>query len=154
MSGLEQTAEEIVRLCKPSDIIDAVLMTLELSGKPVNDDKLPEHPEQELLNERGARSTAMGLHILSGLISRAQETATELDATQEDRMAMLGIKCLRSTNVSVKRAVIEYCVKLHEVILPETRFYELLTNGVTDLENLIEYYVIASKSSARPISAG
>jgi hypothetical protein len=152
VSGFEQTAEDIIKVCQPSDVIDAVLMTLELVGKPVTDSAQLGHPQdsldQDLLNEQSARSTAFGLHILSGLITRVQQIATELDAGQEQRMATLGMNCLRSTNVTVKRAVMEYCVRLHEIIEPESRFYKLLTDGVSDLENLIEYYVIASKASA------
>lgn len=151
VSGFEQTAEDIVKLCQPSDVIDAVLMTLELAGKPVNNSSQTAQAQdifsQDLLNEQSARSTAFGLHILSGLITRVQQTVTELDAIQEQRMTTLGMICLRSTNVTVKRAVMEYCVSLHQVIEPESRFYKLLTDGVSDLENLIEYYVIASKAS-------
>jgi hypothetical protein len=152
VSGFEQTVEDIVKVCQPSDVIDAVLMTLELAGKPIIDlgtgSEAQDEFDQDLLNEQSARSTAFGLHILSGLITRVQQTDTELDTVQEQRMATLGMNCLRSTNVTVKRAVMEYCVKLHEIIEPESRFYKLLTDGVADLENLIEYYVIASKAGA------
>lgn len=152
VSGFEQTAEDIVKVCQPSDVIDAVLMTLELAGKPVIDSttvrQAQDDLDQDILNEHSARSTAFGLHILSGLITRVQQTCSELDTIQEQRMATLGMNCLRSTNVTVKRAVMEYCVRLHEIIEPESRFYQLLTDGVSDLENLIEYYVIASKASA------
>lgn len=151
VSGFEQTVEDIVKVCQPSDVIDAVLMTLELAGKPIDlcaGSEAQDEPDRDLLNEQSARSTAFGLHILSGLITRVQQTGTELDTTQEQRMATLGMNCLRSTNVTVKRAVMEYCVKLHEIIEPESRFYKLLTDGIADLENLIEYYIIASKASA------
>lgn len=151
VSGLEQTAEDIVKVCQPSDVIDAVLMTLELAGKPVENSNqgalAKDDLDPNLLDEQSARSTAFGLHILSGLISRAQQTAAVLEIVQEQRMATLGMVCLRSTNVTVKRAVMEYCVSLHDVIEPEGRFYQLLTDGVSDLENLIQYYVIASKAS-------
>lgn len=156
VSGLEQTAEDVVKVCTPSDVVDAVLMILELAGKPdsMRQDVIPQDDyEQGLLNERGARSTAMGLHVLSGLIARGQQLSLELGVHQEERLAALGMRCLRSSHVSVKRAVIEYSVKLHEVIHPESRYYDLLTDGVESLQNLIAYYVTASHSETSAIAA-
>ena len=156
VSGLEQTAEDVVKVCTPSDVIDAVLMILELAGKPdesMNQDIIEQDDfDPSLLDERAARSTAMGLHVLSGLISRGQQLSLELDIHQEERLTALGRRCLRSSHVSVKRAVIEYSVKLHEVIHPESRYYELLTDGIESLQNLIAYYVTASHSETSTIN--
>ena len=145
VSGLEQTAEDIVKVCNPSDVIDAVLMIVESAGKP--DGPVQDDLDQDLLDERGARCTAMGLHVLSGLIDRTKRLSLVLDNAQEQRLTALGMSCLRSYNISIKRAVIEYCVSLHQIVHPESRFYELLTNGMQDLESLITYYVIASQAS-------
>ena len=125
VSGLEETAQDIVGACQPPDVIDAVLDVLETEER----------------DEAGSRTLAMGLHILSGLSARMRALKKSLDSQQEQRMAKFGLKCLREPNSIVRRAVIEYCLELRRIIKTEQRFFRLVTGDNEDLKNLITYYV-------------
>ena len=130
VSGLEETAQDIMTACDPPDVIDAVLDVL----------------ETEETDEAGCRTIAMGLHILSGLSARMRALSASLDSQQELRMAKFGRVCLREQNSVVRRAVIGYCLELRRMIRPEERFFRLVTGDVEDLKNLITYYVASSGS--------
>lgn len=124
VSGLEETAQDIVGKCNPSDVIDAVLDVLETEER----------------DDTGNRIIAMGLHILCGLSARTRALNASLDSQQEIRMGQFGLKCLREPNSIVRKAVIEYCLELRRIIKPEPRFFRLVTGDIEDLKNLITYY--------------
>ena len=128
VSGLEEIAQDITAACNPLDVVDAVMDVLETEER----------------DERGNRTVAMGLHILSGLSARMRALKTPLEPQQENRMAKLALTCLREPTSIVRRAVIEYCLELKRVITPEARFFRLVTGDGEDLKNLITYYAANS----------
>ena len=124
VSGLEETAKDIVAQCIPADAIDTVIDVL----------------ETEVHDEAGSRTIAMGLHILSGLSARMKELQAVVEPHLQQRMAKFGLKCLREPTSIVRRATIEYCLELKRHITPEKRFYRLVTGNNEDLKNLLTYY--------------
>lgn len=131
VSGIEETAQDIVRVCDPTTVIDTALDALETEER----------------DARGTRTIAMGLHVLTGLSVRMRSLSTAFDIEQEKRMGHFAFSCLRESNSPVRRAVIEYCLELRNIIRPDPRFFSLVADNEDDLKNLLTYY-IASRTGA------
>ena len=129
VSGLEKTAEDIVSVCSPLDVMTAVLNLIETASR----------------DEEGNRAIAMGLHVLTGLLHRVNEKNMTLEVDEEDRLGKLAYRCMREDQSDVRRAVIDYCSELKELLKPEERFWALSTGGVDDSKSLLSYYFEKNK---------
>jgi CLIP-associating protein 1/2 len=128
VGGLEETAEEIVTACSPSDVIDHILNVLEV---------------QEY-DDAGYRAISMGLHILSGLVARIKGNDFG-DHTQEKRLTRFALKCLRNENSETRRATIAFCVELRRLIHPEERYFQLVAGGDESLKSLLTYFIATTR---------
>ena len=80
-----------------------------------------------------------GLKILNQLLYRLAQSNESLYEIQEDRLAAYAGYLLATYNSIIKRGVMNFCISLHAVIKPETRFYKHFKKESD--KNLIHYYV-------------
>ncbi|PGH11109.1 hypothetical protein AJ79_05054 [Helicocarpus griseus UAMH5409] len=124
VSGLEETAEDIVGACEPADVIDAVLNLLE------SEEKSPE----------SHRMVAMGGYILSGLLRRLNEKSLFLSEPELQRLGNFANQSLKDPQPDIRRAVMEFCLELHEMIKPEEAFWR--TIKAEEHRPLLTYYIV------------
>ncbi|KAK2750388.1 suppressor of tub2 mutation [Myotisia sp. PD_48] len=126
VSGLEETAEDIVSACNPLEVADAVLNLLE------TEDKSPE----------AWRMIAMGSYILCGLIRRINEKNLFLDNPETERLGKFASQHLTNPQPDVRRAVVEFCLELYEMVKPETKFWAIVNSPVEDFRPILTYYIM------------
>jgi CLIP-associating protein 1/2 len=138
ISGLEETAEDIVAACDPPDVIEAVLDLLETQEKS---------PE-------GYQAVTMGICVLTGLLRRLNDKGTLLTQPELERLGRFGGQSLRDPQPDIRRAVIEFCLELHEMVKPEDVFWRMINSPVEDFRPLLTYYIVRkpSRTSAEPTS--
>ena len=124
VGGLEATAEDIVGACSPTDVTDPILDVLELQ-------------EQD---DIGCRAISMGLHILTGLVSRIKGDEIS-DKTQEQRLTRFALRCLRNENSETRRATIAFCVEFRRLINPEERYFQMVAGNDEALKSLLTYFI-------------
>ncbi|OAX81560.1 hypothetical protein ACJ72_04094 [Emergomyces africanus] len=124
VSGLEETAEDIVQACDPAEVIDAVLDLLE------SEEKSPD----------SHRMIAMGGYILSGLLRRLNEKNLFLSEPELDRLGNFASQSLKDPQPDIRRAVMEFCLELHEMIQPEEAFWR--TIRAEEHRPLLTYYIV------------
>ncbi|EEH17822.2 hypothetical protein PABG_00385 [Paracoccidioides brasiliensis Pb03] len=124
VSGLEETAEDIVGACDPADVIDAVLDLLE------SEEKSPE----------SHRMVAMGGYILSGLLRRLNEKNLFLSEPVLQRLGNFANVSLKDPQPDIRRAVMEFCLELHEMVKPEEAFWRMIK--AEDHRPLLTYYIV------------
>jgi CLIP-associating protein 1/2 len=124
VGGLEETAEEIIAACSPTEVIDPILDVLELQ----------EH------DDTGYRAISMGLHILTGVVARIKGDEVT-DKTQEERLARFASICLRNENSETRRSTISFCVELRRLINPEERYFQLVAGNDEALRSLLTYFI-------------
>ncbi|KKZ65297.1 hypothetical protein EMCG_08813 [[Emmonsia] crescens] len=124
VSGLEETAEDIVQACDPADVINAVLDLLE------SEEKSPE----------SHRMIAMGGYILGGLLRRLNEKNLFLSEPELERLGNFANQSLKDPQPDIRRAVMEFCLELHEMIKPEEAFWR--TIKAEEHRPLLTYYIV------------
>ncbi|OJD15856.1 hypothetical protein AJ78_03909 [Emergomyces pasteurianus Ep9510] len=124
VSGLEETAEDIVQACDPAEVIDAVLDLLE------SEEKSPD----------SHRMIAMGGYILSGLLRRLNEKNLFLGEPELGRLGNFANQSLKDPQPDIRRAVMEFCLELHEMIQPEEAFWR--TIKAEEHRPLLTYYIV------------
>jgi CLASP N terminal len=128
VGGLEETAEDIVAACSPTEVIDPILDVLEL---------------QEY-GEAGYRAIAMGLQMLGGVVARIKGSEIA-DKGQEERLTRYALKCLRNENSETRRATIAFCVELRRVINPEARYFQVVAGNDEALKSLLTYFIATNR---------
>ena len=126
VSGLEETSEDIVSACNPPEVIDAVLTLLE--------------KEENTLD--GCRMISMGTYILSGLVHRLNDRNMILTATELQHLGSFARQNLRNPQPDVRRAVIEFCLELHDMVKPEEVFWSMVSSPGEDVRPLLTYYIM------------
>lgn len=126
VSGLEETAEDIVSACDPPEVIDAILDLLETEEK----------------SHACSRMVAMGSYILSGLLRRLNNKSLVLNSTELTRLGNFASQNLRSTQPDVRRAIIEFCPELYDMVGSEDRFWLMVNSSVEDFRPLLTYYIM------------
>jgi CLIP-associating protein 1/2 len=136
VSGLEETAEDIVSSCQPQEVMTAVLDLVEAEQ---NDDE-------------GYRAITMGIYVLSGLLRRLNKYQKKLGDAEISRLGQFGNVSLSQPQPDVRRAVTEFCVELHEMMHDEEAFWRMINSTGNDHRNLLTYF-IAKKSSEGAVRA-
>lgn len=126
VSGLEETAEDIVCSCNPGDVIDAVLDLVE------TEEKSPE----------GYRVISMGTYVLGGLLRRLNEKHLFLSDPELERLGKLANQNIRNPQPDVRRAVIDFCLELHKMVRPEGKFWAMFNSQAEDFRPLLTYYIM------------
>ncbi|XHG06949.1 hypothetical protein AWENTII_010121 [Aspergillus wentii] len=129
VSGLDETADEIVAICEPSDVIDALLDLM------WDEDK----------NEGGYRAITMGVSVSSKILRRLNGSHVRLSERIVDRLGKFANQNLTDAQADVRRQVTDLCVQLHTQIACEERFWRVLGSPRENSRNLLTYY-IARKS--------
>lgn len=124
VSGLEETAEDIVQACEPADVIDAILGLLEFEEKS---------PDSH-------RMIAMGGYILSGLLRRLNEKNLFLSEPELERLGNFANQSLMDPQPDIRRAVMEFCLELHEMVKPEEAFWRMIKSE--EHRPLLTYYIV------------
>ncbi|QSS53499.1 HEAT repeat protein [Histoplasma capsulatum var. duboisii H88] len=124
VSGLEETAEDIVQACEPADVIDAILGLLEFEEKS---------PDSH-------RMIAMGGYILSGLLRRLNEKNLFLSEPELERLGNFANQSLKDPQPDIRRAVMEFCLELHEMVKPEEAFWRMIKSE--EHRPLLTYYIV------------
>ncbi|EEP78784.1 predicted protein [Uncinocarpus reesii 1704] len=126
VSGLEETAEDIVSACDPPEVIDAILDLLETEEK----------------SNECYRMVAMGSYILSGLLRRLNNKRLYLTQAEMERLGRFANQNLRSTQPDVRRAIIEFCPELYDMVGSEDNFWSMVNSSVEDFRPLLTYYIM------------
>lgn len=124
VGGLEETADDIIAVCSPTDVLDPILDVLQLQ----------EH------DAAGYRATSIGLHILGGLVARIKGSEIT-DKIQEERLSRFALKCLRNENSETRRATIAFCIELRRLINPEKRYFQMVAGNDEALKSLLTYFI-------------
>jgi CLIP-associating protein 1/2 len=132
VSGLEETAEDIVSSCQPQDVMDAVLDLVEAEQ---NDDE-------------GYRAITMGIYVLSGLLRRLNKYQKKLSDAEIARLGRFANASLSQPQPDVRRAVTEFCVELHEMMHDEEAFWRMINSAGNDHRNLLTYFIAKRSSEA------
>ncbi|OAL22089.1 hypothetical protein AYO22_07449 [Fonsecaea multimorphosa] len=80
-----------------------------------------------------------GLKILNALLFRLIHCNESLYEIQEDRLVAFAVHLLATYTSIIKRAVMNFCINLHDLVKPEERFYKYFKKESD--KNLIQYYV-------------
>ena len=168
VGGLEETADDIIRVCSPDQVLHPVLDTLEL----VQQDNVPEKAEDDSKegcnnnnnnnNMTSQRSISLGLHILSGLAARIAGASSNnhrrnsgygttdivkggLETEEQNRLTGFAARCLRHENSETRRATITFCVELRKLIEPEDRYFQLVAGKDEALKSLLTYFITTGR---------
>ncbi|KAI9816215.1 MAG: suppressor of tub2 mutation [Pycnora praestabilis] len=125
VSGLEETAEDLVAYGKPDECIDSVLDLLESEEEGV----------------MGDRTTAIGLYVLSGLLHNVPFRGVSLTGDETKRLGKLAVRYLDHIDSDVRRAVVEYSLELYDRMETKREFWTLMDGVREDHQNLITYYI-------------
>jgi CLIP-associating protein 1/2 len=132
VSGLEETAEEIVAACpQPPDVIDAVLDLIETE----------EH------DEKGLRAITFGIYVLNGLLQRLNKHRYYLSDPELERFGKFANKSLAQAHPDIRRAITEFCLELHEMVNNDEVFWRMINSPVSDHRHLLTYFIAKKKSS-------
>lgn len=126
VSGLEETSEDVVGACDPPVVIDAILDLLETEEQTVE----------------GCRMVSMGTYILSGLLQRLNSKNMFLSEPELQRLGEFARQNLRNLQPDVRRAVIEFCLQLHDMVKPEDVFWSMIDSPAGDVRPLLTYYIM------------
>jgi CLIP-associating protein 1/2 len=130
VSGLEETSEDIAGACDPGDVIDAILDVLETEER----------------NEAGYRTISMGIYVLSGLLHRLNTRKMTMEKADLKRLGKLAFRSIRDTHPDIRRAVIDYCLELRDMVEPEEDFWPMINDSVEDYRALLTYYIVRRPS--------
>ncbi|EAW07562.1 uncharacterized protein ACLA_022760 [Aspergillus clavatus NRRL 1] len=125
VSGLEETADDIITVCEPSDVIDPVLDVI------ITEEK----------DEKGYRAILMGVSVLTRIIGRLN---SRKDGTLEHPLERLGefaANQLTDRQPDVRRLTVQLCVQLHKMVADDEDFWRILGNPRENSRNLLTYYI-------------
>ena len=125
VSGLEELADDIIRVCNPPDVMDAILDLLETEEK----------------DPAGYRAIRMGVFAMTGLLRRFNRRNLTLPASDIERLGRYAHKSIRDENSNLRRCVIQFCVQLRELVEPEDAFWAMINTPYEDFRPLLTYYL-------------
>jgi CLIP-associating protein 1/2 len=130
VSGLEETAEDVVAACQPPDVIDAVLDLIETENHDVE----------------GYRAITMGIYVLSGLLKRLNSHHVTLSQSESERLGKFANQSLAQPQPDIRRAITEFCVELYEMVNKDETFWRMINSPMGDHRNLLTYYIAKKKA--------
>lgn len=125
VSGLDETAEDIMAVCEAETVIVTILGVLETEAK----------------EEEGSRAVTMGTSIVSRLVRGMNAKKTALDDGLVERIGGFCGRHLTAGQPDVRRQVTELCVALHWAVTDEARFWQVLGSPQENSRNLLTYYI-------------
>lgn len=125
VSGLDETAEDIMAVCEAETVIVTILGVLETETK----------------DEEGSRAVTMGTSIVSRLVRGMNAKQTALDDGLMERIGGFCGRHLTAGQPDVRRQVTELCVALHWAVMDEARFWQVLGSPQENSRNLLTYYI-------------
>ena len=125
VSGLDETAEDIMAVCEAETVIVTILGLLGTETK----------------DEEGSRAVTMGTSIVSRLVRGMNAKEMALDDELVERIGGFCGRHLTAGQPDVRRQVTELCVALHWAVTDETRFWQVLGSPQENSRNLLTYYI-------------
>lgn len=132
VSGLEETAEDIIASCEAVDVIFAVLDLI----------------ETEIHDDEGNRAITMGIYILSGLLKRLNKDHRTLNEGEIERLGRFANASLAQSQPDIRRAITEFSVELHDMVQNEEMFWRMVNPAGNDQRNLLTYFIAKKTSQA------
>ena len=126
VSGLEETSEDIVSACNPQEVVDDILELLETEEK----------------STEASRMVSMGTYVLCGLLHRLNEKKLYFNDSELQRLGKFASENLRNPQPDVRRAVMDFCLELHEMVKPEEKFWSIVNSPGEDFRPLLTYYIM------------
>ncbi|EFR01378.1 hypothetical protein MGYG_04385 [Nannizzia gypsea CBS 118893] len=131
VSGLEETCEDIVSTCNPQEVVDDILQLLETEEK----------------STEASRMVSMGTYVLCGLLHRLNEKKLYFSDSELQRLGKFASENLRNPQPDVRRAVMDFCLELHEMVKPEEKFWSFVNSPGEDVRPLLTYYIMRKPSA-------
>lgn len=127
VSGLEETAEEIIAGCPAAEVIEAVL----------------EQIEHETQDEEGYRAVTMGTSVVSRLVKRVNGGPSKgrMESRLVERIGGFCGRHLTDRQPDVRRQVTDLSVALYRGMEDESRFWEVMGSPRENSRNLLIYYI-------------
>ncbi|OJJ49885.1 hypothetical protein ASPZODRAFT_149341 [Penicilliopsis zonata CBS 506.65] len=126
VSGLDETAEDIVARCKPMDVITAVLDLCETEER----------------STEGYRAITMGILVLKKIICRLNNANTRLPPEGIDRIGKFAAMFLANDQPEVRRQMIYMCVEFHTMLKgDEPLYWKVIGQPRDTTRNLLTYYL-------------
>lgn len=127
VSGLEETAEEIIAGCPAAEVIEAVLDQI----------------EHETQDEEGYRAVTMGTSVVSRLVKRINggPSKGEMESGLVERIGGFCGRHLTDRQPDVRRQVTDLSVALYRGMEDESRYWEVMGSPRENSRNLLIYYI-------------
>ncbi|RHZ44320.1 uncharacterized protein CDV56_101406 [Aspergillus thermomutatus] len=125
VSGLEETADDIITVCEPADVIDSVLDVI------ITEEK----------DDREYRSILMGVSMLTRILNRLNADKSRVPDLVLERLGQFAASKLADRQPDVRRLAVQLCVQLHGMIANEEEFWRVLGNPRENSRNLLTYYI-------------
>jgi CLIP-associating protein 1/2 len=125
VSGLEETADDIIAHCEPAAVIDSVLDVI------IGEEK----------DDREYRSILMGVRVLTRILSRLNAAKSRVSELPLERLGQFASSKLADPQPDVRRLAVQLCVQLHGMIANEEEFWRVLGHPRENSRNLLTYYI-------------
>ncbi|EAL90602.1 suppressor of tub2 mutation [Aspergillus fumigatus] len=126
VSGLEETADDIIALCEPAAVIDSVLDVI------ITEEK----------DDREYRSILMGVSVLTRILSRLNADKCRVPELPLDRLGQFAASKLADRQPDVRRLAVQLCVQLHGMVANEEEYWRVLGHPRENSRNLLTYYIL------------
>ncbi|KAH2132105.1 suppressor of tub2 mutation [Aspergillus fumigatus] len=126
VSGLEETADDIIALCEPAAVIDSVLDVI------ITEEK----------DDREYRSILMGVSVLTRILSRLNAHKCRVPELPLDRLGQFAASKLADRQPDVRRLAVQLCVQLHGMVANEEEYWRVLGHPRENSRNLLTYYIL------------
>lgn len=171
VSGLEEVSEMIVEKCDPIECISSVLDLLEtdilrtyqtiymalhaLSGllqrmypssRPVSHLTIPNIPPPELEPEHHQRQQSPSSASRTRRVRSTSPSKSCISHSQKVRLGKKAAHFLSDTNPEIRRAGVDFTLKLYDAVGEEGGFWSLMDTN-SDQRNLITYYLLRRERS-------
>ena len=127
VSGLEETAEEIIAGCPAAEVIEAVLDQI----------------EHETQDEEGYRAVTMGTSVVSRLVKQINggPSKGKMESGLVERIGGFCGRHLTDRQPDVRRQVTDLSVALYRGMEDESRYWEVMGSPRENSRNLLIYYI-------------
>jgi CLIP-associating protein 1/2 len=126
VSGLEETADDIIALCEPAAVIDSVLDVI------ITEEK----------DDREYRSILMGVSVLTRILSRLNADKCRVPELPLERLGQFAASKLADRQPDVRRLAVQLCVQLHGMVANEEEYWRVLGHPRENSRNLLTYYIL------------
>ncbi|RHZ66676.1 suppressor of tub2 mutation [Aspergillus turcosus] len=125
VSGLEETADDIIAHCEPAAVIDSVLDVI------IEEEK----------DDQEYRSILMGVSVLTRILSRLNADKSRVSELPLERLGQFAASKLADPQPDARRLAVQLCVQLHGMIANEEEFWRVLGHPRENSRNLLTYYI-------------